>query len=224
MTREQLEQQFNDGFPEGFLKEVVRTIFSCYREAPGLVAAAGVVEPFARWELPFKRRALIQGRVAALASGWAKQGEGSVKGHIERARSGGGPYALVTAGPFHLTLSMIDQIDELPRVACFRKEKSKACNPSLFDDPEDSTEKDTYYAVLADLPHPTEDRPAAIRIKFPDADYCSTFHHIDLLDRFAWLFESEPVQEETIKEPEPKLREDLGKQDADSDGQEEKVG
>jgi hypothetical protein len=191
---------------------------SAYKEAARAIKTAGLHKDLAAWEHPYWRRGVVESRVFGVAESYKRKG---IKVTMEQAKNGGGPYALLNAGPFELTISMIKAIDELPRLVGFRKEKSR-CNVSLFADYEDEGERDTYYAVLAHLPHCKHDEPAAVRVKFPYSDYKGAYHVIDLKEKFAAVFTIKPVGEEKISPPKPKLRDDVdGKRDKTEDGRED---
>jgi hypothetical protein len=62
------------------------------------------------------------------------------------------------------------------------------------------------YAILTHVPHPTELCPAHVGILFPDKDYTTVIHRIDLVERFFATAAATKEAEAPAPNPMPKLR------------------
>ncbi|QJW98751.1 hypothetical protein [Frigoriglobus tundricola] len=204
VSRESLTELFFRTFPDEFWKDALTDLLTCYKEADRFIRSRDLAldKQFADWLHPYPRRGLIQSRLLKVVGRYSRRG---INAKVESAKRGGGPYVIFEAGRFRLTESMINRVEELPRIACFRKQES-AYNRSLFDEDDAADEGKTYYGVLAHLPHHKKDEPAAVRVKFPNDDYKGAFHVIDLKAKYKSVFEEKLVPEEKIQDPKIKLR------------------
>lgn len=202
----ELEKMFDAAVPLLFQRQWLQLIRQCYTEADSARNAHGLLKPVADWHLPFLRRALIESQTAELAKRFP-----SLQVEMRRTKVSAVPYLAITAGPFVITESKVDEPGQLPRDADFRTENS-AVNYSLFAEENNTT--DPLYFILATVPHPSECRPRYARFIFPDSEYSRIYHDIDLLGRFDAGADQATTPETPKVDPTPKLR----KPDAEKGG------
>ena len=200
LSGQELEALFDAHVPYLFQKELTALVGKCYSEADSAQHVHGLCASIARWHLPFIRRSLIQSQALELARAYSE-----LQPALVRTKDGGNPYLEIKAGPFVITSSKVDAPSQLPRDAEFRTCNSQV-NYSLFEREEKDSDSAPIYAILTDVPHVSESRPAYLQFAFPDSDYTTTLHRIDLLDRF-FALDARPAANETpAANPQPTLR------------------
>jgi hypothetical protein len=121
----------------------------------------------------------------------------------EQVPRGGGNYTRVTCDDkLNLTISTADGYSSLPRHAHFRAGYAKQVQFGLFDENEPDAVENPYYAIITHGPSyykTNSELPLAFcQIGFPDSEYSSFIHQVDLLKLYAPLFAklhaNEPIE------------------------------
>ncbi|HEY1380466.1 MAG TPA: hypothetical protein VGF55_26940, partial [Gemmataceae bacterium] len=195
-----LEAMFDEAMPPLFLRRLFDLIQKCYAEADSLRNQFGLRKPMADWVIPYVRRSLIESQAWELVGRFKR-----LTPKVMTTANGPNPYLQVTAGKFDFTISMTHEATGLPRNAVFRSSNSLV-NYSLFAELEQADTEAQMYAILTHVPHPTELCPAHVGILFPDKDYTTVIHRIDLVERFFATAAATKEAEAPAPNPMPKLR------------------
>lgn len=207
MTSDEYRVLVQRTLPAGYLDDVVGLIVRSYRTADAYCQDR-FPQSVARDFRPIMRRALIEADWLELTRKYPAVSAVSSPNSKQSAF-----HTRVRCGPIVLTASKVEEPDDLPRDAFFRK--TYATRPQLVLDlpgvspppgSEPAPDADAYYALVTHGPaEGNQSAPSFVRLGFPTASCATYVAQLDLLAGRA--VDAASIQEAvTIVPPEPMLR------------------
>jgi len=166
MTKSEFQSRFDEHFHDDLKRCLAGIVVGTYGETDRNATDLGIDPPFRTHAVPQARHYLIQSRIMQQVRDYD-----GVTAHIAYFDSGGTePYAVLSSGNFHLTVSMIRKRGVLPRSTPYRLSNSQI-NSLLSDILIDDGEDEDCFAIFTHVPSRDNKHPTYLELVVPNCNY-----------------------------------------------------